>query len=184
MLDAEPSRKRINPIIICVVILIVVLAVLVPLFLWILAPNYVNEEITIILHHEGTDMYSVWLPILNGSPLFNPQELSLSDGSIQIVQSPNGTFLNISTTGDKEIKGSYNFRGRLNESYLRSEWTGNWTLDNQKARVRAFASGNVTITLRYRAWSDYCYRYDDLSGTVQGDGSWTLLNLTRDAVCM
>ncbi|MFQ5907811.1 MAG: hypothetical protein ACE5JE_03155 [Thermoplasmata archaeon] len=158
---------------------ILALPVLYPVIHRQIVPLNTSEELEIVLRPERGGRFSIWLPILEGSPLGNPVNLLLfGDSSISIAEDSLGTFLNITATQPTTIFGHSSFQGPLNESYLEYEWSvmmGSGVARNVTLPARAFSTGNVTVILRFNAASDYCGRTDLFAGTLRGDGGWGAL---------
>ncbi len=146
-----------------------------------------SERLQILLRPERTGTYSVWLPVLLGSPFADPGNLVLVGVTASLIQDSNGIFLNVTATRPTTIWGESSFQGSLNESYLDYGWSTSVVdpLDDMGLRVetRAFSPGNVTVIILYRASSDFCSRDDTLAGTLAGDGAWGTLAGTVLASC-
>lgn len=170
-----------------IILAIVALVVLATISFFILRMStgvlHTNEELRMILHPNGTTQYSVWLPVLKGSPLSSPGRLALGGAAAELVQAPYGPYFNITTVGGVEITGYSSFSGALNESYHDYKWTGNYTRENPTVLARAFASGDIRVNISYHAWSDYCDRRDEIVGTLSGDGTWMSLSVNSQTIC-
>ena len=184
-LRARGERKA-GTVVAVVSVLLIALVILAPLVSNLIrtAIQSTHEQLTIFLASEDGGSFSVWLPVLLGSPYDDPAAVLHAGSTIILVQTPDGTFLNVTATGTAEIHGFGSSSGFLDESYLEYRWsTAVLMSDGFRTMSRAFASGNVTVLVRFTAVSDYCQREDTLGGTVPGDGTWGTLVGFSQASC-
>lgn len=151
-MEHRRTRKRVTiGVLIGVFGVILALPVLYPVIQRQIVPLSTSEELEIIVPPEGNGRYSIWLPILLGSPLGYPSNLLLfGESSVSTISDPLGSFLNITATQPTTIVGHSSFRGPLNESYLGYEWSvmmGSGEAGNVTLPARAFSTGNVTVIL-------------------------------------
>jgi hypothetical protein len=186
------SGKREFVLIAAAIIIIAVILsipVLLPLVQRQIKPLSTTEELLIAVLPEKSGTYFVWIPVLKGSPFVNPKALLLFGAEADLVEDSRGLFLNVSAARSLMIRGHSSFRGALNESYLEYSWSGADLVSMEEGRPeyslwsRAFATGNVTVIIRFDASSDYCSREDLLAGVLPGNGAWGTLAGFAEAVC-
>jgi len=189
----QPLRDARQRTLLGVVVVVVVAAVLgtalfVPLALRAGRPLSTNEVLRIDLIPQGVEAFSVWLPVLLGSPFADPSRVAGPGATVSIVEvTPGRPFLNITATGLTTILVTSSFSGELNESYLDYEWSA--PLDSappdrrEWVEARVFGANDVAVRVQFTGSSDFCVREDELWGVLQADGSSAGLFGRREAVC-
>jgi len=189
----QPLRDARQRTLLGVVVVVVVAAVLgtalfVPLALRAERPLSTNEVLRIDLIPQGVEAFSVWLPVLLGSPFADPSRVAGPGATVSIVEvTPGRPFLNITATGLTTILVTSSFSGELNESYLDYEWSA--PLDSappdrrEWVEARVFGANDVAVRVQFTGSSDFCVREDELWGVLQAAGSPAGLFGRREAVC-
>ena len=160
-------------------------------------PNSITEEdLTISLSPVGAGPYSVWIPLLLGSTFVDPSAFGDNGAEITLLQNANGTFLNITSTGELSLSWHSKIEGpRINESFIDYEWSTQTTPAGFRVLMRAFAADEIRVSIRFDATSGLwpawvtpslafggCLRSDEILGTLDGHGIWGQLAVIRTGV--
>jgi len=185
--DTRP-RTLLGVVVVVAVAAVLGVALIVPLALRTERPLSTDEVLRIDLIPQGVEPFSVWLPVLLGSPFADPSRVVAPGATISLVEvTPGRPFLNITATGLTTILVTSSFSGELNESYLDYEWST--PLDAappdrpEGVEARVFGPNDVAVRVQFTGSSDFCIREDELWGVLQADGSSAGLFARREAVC-